>query len=125
MSETFTTSMKTEPGRMTPVADSAPIKIDAEAVARANPTSRVEDRMSRDRAFAHETIILAERVPDARGLEEIKDPFLKAKVADALDVGRDPVSMRQLGRILAIRYPQAADKVLKQAKFLERAASAR
>lgn len=124
MSETtFTTSMKTTAGQMTPVADSAPIKIDAEAVALANPTSRVEDRMSRDRVFEQETIILAARVPDARGLEEIKDPFLRAKVADALDVGRDPASMRKLGRILAIRYPAAADKVLKQARFLEGASA--
>jgi hypothetical protein len=109
-------------GQMTSIADSMPLPLDAEAIAKANPESRVESRMARDKAFEHETILLAAKVPDARGLEEIRDPFLKAKVADALDVGRDPGAMRKLGRILSMRYPAAADRVLKQADYLARTA---
>ena len=84
--------------------------------------SKLEERMDRDEGFKKHTIHVAERVPDARGLEEIRDPFLKAKVADALDMGRDPQAMFALAKILDVRYPQAADRVLKQAKYLQRMA---
>ena len=92
-------------------------------MARANPESRFEKRMAEDAAFAEESIVLARSIPEARGLEEIRDPFLKAKVADALDIGRDPSAMLTLAKVLNMKYPRAADKVRKQAQFLAKAQS--
>lgn len=66
------------------------------------------------------TVELAARIPDAKGLEEIKDPFVKAAVADALDIGKDPVTMRELGEALALTAPRAAARVFKRAEDLER-----
>lgn len=102
----------------TKFAENVGMNVDVVASAQLNPVSRVEQKMAKDEAFRQEAIYLAKTVPDARGLEEIHDPFLKAKVADALDVGRDPAAMMRLAKVLELRYPQAAEKVRKQARYL-------
>ena len=105
----------------TTFAESAAPPSDPLKMALKNPESKFEQRMATDAAFAEEAIVLARSIPEAKGLEEIRDPFLKAKVADALDIGRDPAAMLTLAKVLDMRYPRAADKVRKQAQFLARA----
>lgn len=105
----------------TTFAENVAPMVDPLKIARANPESKFEQRMATDAAFAEEAIVLARSIPEAKGLEEIRDPFLKAKVADALDIGRDPGAMLTLAKVLDMRYPRAADKVRRQAEFLAKA----
>jgi hypothetical protein len=70
-------------------------------------------------------IVLATKVPDAGGeLAEIKDPHLRAKVADALDLSsvvKNAPALLDLSRALAaIGYDSSADKVRKQADYIAR-----
>lgn len=84
---------------------------------------RFERRMENDPSFSR--IVEATRVPDADGeLAEIKDPFLRAKVADALDLSsvvKNAPGLFDLATALAqMGYHASSDKVRKQAEYIRR-----
>ena len=79
---------------------------------------RFERRMADDPKFR--SIVLATKVPDAGGeLAEIRDPYVRAKVADALDLSgivKNAPALFDLAAALAgLGYHSSSDKVRKQA----------
>lgn len=104
-----------------PTAANDPLaKLDSLTMARKSPESVHERRMATDAEYKDRTIVLASRIPDARGLEDITEPFLKSKVADALDVSRSSQKMHELAQILSMKYPKSAARVKKRAEDLSR-----
>jgi hypothetical protein len=99
----------------------------ARVAARATPSSldAHERRMATDREYKSSTLALASTVPDAGGhLAEITEPYLRAKVADALDLSHDvknAPALYRLAHVLSKHYPKASAIVRKQAEQIERA----
>lgn len=57
------------------------------------------------------------RIPEDRAVDDIRDPFLRAQVADALDMGTDPKKLLVLEReLLKLRCPKAAAAIGRKAR---------